>query len=367
MSKDASFITQRNRARLLFAAKVIQEVSLQNSLKNSINLEGPLNHTMTYDPHYYAMKDGAQFTTLEEYNNLIQSAEPQTVPGRPTNLSASPDNNQLTISFTEPSNGGSPITNYEYYPLDASGADWTPFSPPDTSSPVVITGLPNGSPLRFKLRAVNAKGPGAESAIVTGTPADIEFDYPNFSSTTDIVQISTSGVIGNVLYLTQTAFNDVGNVYRSTAIPYNRSFSFEWNFECSGGTSPPADGYCLQWTPTNNTNGGIGGACGYLTTAIQALFFKTVDNTFYWYNNNVFKTSYGSQNFYRNLFYWADYNHSASIMNIYISLTNTKPGSATFSLTGFSFDSTNYYIGFGAATGAATENHILRSMKLTFT
>ena len=364
MSKDASFVIERNRARMLFAAKVLQETAVQNNLKNSVNLEGPLNHPMSFNPHYYLMKEGAQFTTPEEYNNLINSFS--TVPGAPTGLSASPDNAQLTISFTEPSDGGSPITNYEYYPLDASGADWTAFSPPVTTTPVVITGLPNGSPLQFKLRAVNAIGPGAESAIVTGTPGTVEFNYPDFSSTAGLAQVSTAGVIGNVLYLTQTSGNDVGNVYRSTAIPYNRNFTFEWNFECSGGTG--GDGFCLQWTSTNNTNGGIGGSCGNLTTAIQALFFRNTDDTFFWYNNNVEQTAISGQNFYRNLFFWADYDDSASTMNIYFSTTNTKSGSANFSLTGFSFvDSTNYYIGFGAATGALNENHILRSMKLTFT
>jgi hypothetical protein len=324
---------------------------------------------MSFNPHYYLLKEGAQFTTPEEYNTLIDSITStisnSTVPGAPTNLSASPDNAQLTISFTEPSDGGSPITNYEYYPLDDVSPVWTAFSPPVTSSPVVITGLSNGSPLQFKLRAVNAIGPGAESAIVTGTPVDIEFDYPDFSSTTGIVQVSTAGVISNALYLTTAVNNDVGNVYRSTAIPYDRNFTFEWNFECSGGTK--ADGFCLQWTPTNNTNGGIGGACGYVNTAIQALFFKTVDDTFFWYYDNTFQTSTSGQNFYRNLFYWADYDHSASTMDIYVSTTNTKPGTANFSLTGFSFDSTNYYIGFGGATGGRNQNHILRSMKLTFT
>ena len=197
----------------------------------------------------------------------------------------------------------------------------------------------------------------------------IEFNYPNFSSTTGLVEVSTAGVIGNLLYLTTAVGGDVGNVYRSTAIPYNRNFTFEWNFECSGGSSPPADGFCLQWTPTNNTNGSAGGGVGYVTSAAQAFTFLTyTNNLFTWYKANVAQTTQTGQDFQRNLFYWADYNHAASTMNIFFSTTNTKPGSPNFALTGFSFvDSTNYYIGLGAATGGATANHILRSMKLTFT
>jgi hypothetical protein len=197
----------------------------------------------------------------------------------------------------------------------------------------------------------------------------VEFNYPNFSSTAGIVQVSTT-VISNVIYLTQAVTADVGNVYRSTAIPYNRNFTFEWNFECSGGTVPPADGFCLQWTSTNNTNGSGGGGVGYLSTAAQAFTFLTyTNNIFRWYKNDVdiSDQSYSGQNFQRNLYYWADYNHSASTMKIYVSLTPTKPVSVNFSLTGFSFGATSYYIGFGAATGGSTSNHILRSMKLTFT
>jgi hypothetical protein len=195
----------------------------------------------------------------------------------------------------------------------------------------------------------------------------VDFNYPNFSSTDGLVQVSTAGVISNALYLTTAVNADVGNVYRSTAIPYNRNFSFEWNFECSGGSTPPADGYCLQWTTTNNTNGSAGGGVGYVSTAVQAFLFKTfTNNDFTWYKNNVVQTNVTGQNFYQNLFYWADYDHATSTMRIYVSTTSTKPGSANFTLTGFSFDATSYYIGFGAATGGANENHILRSMKLTF-
>ncbi len=198
------------------------------------------------------------------------------------------------------------------------------------------------------------------------TTSTVEFDYPNFSSTAGLTLVSTEGVSGNALYLTTAVGGEVGNVYRSTAIRYNRNFSFEWNFECSGGTG--ADGFCLQWTTTNNTNGAAGGGVGYVSTAVNAFLFKTFSNNlFEWYKNNVVQTTQTGQNFYRNLFYWADYNHATSTMRIYFNTTNSKPASANFTLTGFLFDATSYYIGFGAATGGAYENHILRSMKLTFT
>jgi hypothetical protein len=157
-------------------------------------------------------------------------------------------------------------------------------------------------------------------------------------------------------------------MYWSTAVQYNRNFSIEWNFECSGGSSPPADGFCLQWTTTNNTNGTSGGGVGYISTAIQSLQFKTYTNkVFYWYQNNTVSYTSTNQDFYKNLYYWADYSYSSSTMKIYFSTTNTKPATPNYTLTGMVFNSTAYYIGFGAATGGANENHILRSWKLIFT
>lgn len=202
----------------------------------------------------------------------------------------------------------------------------------------------------------------------TPAAAAVEFNYTNFASTAGLTQVGASSVISNLMYLTQAVGSSIGNVYRTTTIRYNRNFSFEWNFECSGGSVPPADGFCLQWTTTNNTNGLTGGGVGYVTTAVNAFTFQTyTNNQFIWYKNNVAQVTQTGQDFYRNLFYWADYNHATSTMLIYFNTTSSKPLTPNFTLTGFSFDSTSYYIGLGAATGGATANHILRSMKLTFT
>jgi len=208
-------------------------------------------------------------------------------------------------------------------------------------------------------------------AFATLPPGSIvEFDYPNFASTTGLALVGNAAQSGSVINITTATGGQAGNVYRSSAIRFNRSFSFQLNFDCSGGSVPPADGFCLQWTTTNNLTGLPGGGVSRIADAstINALTFLTYTNKqFTWYKNNVVQTTQTNQDFYRNLFYWADYNYGASTMNIYFSTTNTKPVSANFALTGFVFDATNYYIGLGAATGGAYENHILRSMKLTFT
>ena len=107
------------------------------------------------------------------------------------------------------------------------------------------------------------------------------FTYTNFASTDGLILVSTDGVSGNALYITNAVTGNVGNIYRSTAINFNRNFSFEWIFECSGGTG--ADGFCLQWTPTNNSNGLVGGGVGLLSNAVNAITFLTFTNNNEWH------------------------------------------------------------------------------------
>jgi len=79
------------------------------------------------------------------------------VPTAPTSLSAIEGNAQLTISFTAPSfNGGLNISNYQYALSTDSGSTygaWTALSPVDTTSPIVISGLTNGTSLLCKIES----------------------------------------------------------------------------------------------------------------------------------------------------------------------------------------------------------------------
>jgi hypothetical protein len=92
-----------------------------------------------------------------------------TAPPAPTSLSASAGNLQAVVSFTQSSDGGSSITNYQYSIDD--GATFTAFSPEQTSSPVTITGLMNGTSYLIQLKAVNSQGAGDPSSSVSVTPS----------------------------------------------------------------------------------------------------------------------------------------------------------------------------------------------------
>ena len=114
---------------------------------------------------------GGLAATHHQYYIGTVPSPPATTPHAPTDLVATAGDGQVSIAFTAPSNGGGPaISDYEYE-LDDSGT-W--ISASTATSPVVITGLTNGTAYYIKLRAVNSEGDGAESAAVSvllGSPA----------------------------------------------------------------------------------------------------------------------------------------------------------------------------------------------------
>ena len=99
-----------------------------------------------------------------------------TAPGRPRSLTAVPGNGQVALSWQASSNGGSPITGWQFR-LQSAADDGTltadfdaeawvtiPGSDADTTSYTVVS-LSNDMIYRFQVRAVNATDPGL------GTPA----------------------------------------------------------------------------------------------------------------------------------------------------------------------------------------------------
>ena len=101
-------------------------------------------------------------------------ATPATVPGPPRNLTVAPGDQRATLMWERPAdNGGLPITSYEYVQKEGSGSfgSWISI---DNSGPMetnetsyVVTGLKDGTVYSFKVRAVNAVGPGDASAEAT--------------------------------------------------------------------------------------------------------------------------------------------------------------------------------------------------------
>jgi hypothetical protein len=91
------------------------------------------------------------------------NATPIGPPGIPADLSGTPGNGQFTVRFTAPDDNGTAITNYQY--SKNNGDSWTPVSPPNTSTTIIIPGLTNDISYNVRVRAVNSLG-------MTGLPSD---------------------------------------------------------------------------------------------------------------------------------------------------------------------------------------------------
>jgi hypothetical protein len=102
----------------------------------------------------------------------IDTAIIPTVPGAPAGVSATPGNGQLSVSWTAPSDGGSPITGYVVTAATEGGG--TTFSQtldlPATGT--IVGGLTDGTGYNVSVAAVNAvgTGPGAAASDNPVTP-----------------------------------------------------------------------------------------------------------------------------------------------------------------------------------------------------
>ena len=105
-------------------------------------------------------------------SNSVTPTAP-TAPGTPSGVSATAGNGQASVSWTAPSDGGSPISSYtitSYIGTTAQTATTISGSPPATTT--TITGLTNGTAYTFTVTATNSVGSGlASSSSNSVTPA----------------------------------------------------------------------------------------------------------------------------------------------------------------------------------------------------
>lgn len=127
-------------------------------------------------------------------------------PGLPSApvISATPTSGQISISWTAPSNGGSPITDYIIeYKLNSSSTWIVQNDGVNTNTSYAFTNLTKGSSYNFRVAAVNAYGSSAYSNIVTETFATVPGLVSNIGGTTSV----SSGNISRTVTWTAPADN----------------------------------------------------------------------------------------------------------------------------------------------------------------
>lgn len=93
-------------------------------------------------------------------------------------VTLSAGNGQISVAWTDGSNGGAPITSHRIY------LDGVLVASPTGASPYVITGLANGVSYSVQVSAVNSAGEGARSSVQSTTPTAVELVAP---TNTDMV------------------------------------------------------------------------------------------------------------------------------------------------------------------------------------
>jgi hypothetical protein len=199
---DASYISARNKSRVLYAFRTIQQAAVDNGIKNYMLLEGGHSlGSMTYTPNYYNMITGAIETTAEEKQSYIDSVShtnssvsnssvsDNTVPDPPTNISAVGGNAEATVTFTPPvNNGGSVVTLYTV--TSSPGG----FRGSGISSPIVVPNLSNNTSYTFRVVSTNSIGDSVASSASNSitTPSTLPEPPNNILSMPGIGEASVS-------------------------------------------------------------------------------------------------------------------------------------------------------------------------------
>ncbi|MCL2224801.1 MAG: peptidoglycan DD-metalloendopeptidase family protein [Defluviitaleaceae bacterium] len=108
-------------------------------------------------------------------SQIVNITPRPTAPAAITNLTATSGNGQVTLNWTEPNNGGSAITRYEFRQQQRNDAgewgEWSAWTTTgSTATTFTRTGLTNGREYGFQIRAANAAGNAPESNTPTATP-----------------------------------------------------------------------------------------------------------------------------------------------------------------------------------------------------
>jgi len=164
-------------------------------------------------------------------------------PSAPTLNSVSSGDTYLSVAFTAGASGGDPITSYQYS-LDG-GSTWTTAS--GTSSPVIISGLVDGTSYPVVLRAMSAAGPGAASNRKSGTPAA----YP---SPVDPTTVVANGENGQVAVAWTVPANGGAAITQAQATAFNLITGGTQVANCTT-TSNLTPGAVASCTITGLTNG----------------------------------------------------------------------------------------------------------------
>ena len=204
---------------------------------------------------------------------------------------------------------------------------------------------------------------------------------PNFSSAAGW-QINGNATIisSSYLRLTPNAGNQAGSAFwkQKISLPDDMSFSTYFTSKMTPGSRADGMTFCIQ--QASNNAGSSGGGLGYqgMPGKSIAIEYDTYDNGEIGGNNHIALDINGALHGTTNVvsspvnladgalkYNWIEYNGATNVLQVRISNTNVRPTAATLSVTinlatNFAGIS-DFYFGYTAATGGATEEHAIYS------
>ncbi|MBL4596255.1 MAG: fibronectin type III domain-containing protein, partial [Robiginitomaculum sp.] len=196
------------------------------------------------------------------------SATTLSVPSAPTNLTATPGNTQVLLSWTASTGGGVPLTDYIIEYSDDAGTNWTVFADgTSTIANTIVTGLTNGLEYQFRVHAINSVGDSDDSNPVTEIPYTLP-DAPFFDPDPTLNQGAARGPADAKLSWTAPANN--GRTITDYIVEISSDAGSTWTVY-DDGESPDNFATVLELVPGQTTQfrvaaTNLAGTGGYSTT-----------------------------------------------------------------------------------------------------
>ena len=217
------------------SGQIKTKVQLDYETENSYSVtvivsDGSLRDTIAVTINVSDVNESVSPPSDTKTPSQITRSTPATVPNAPENLTATPGNAEVTLSWDAPDDdGGSAIEDYEY---KVDSGEWV--STEGTTTTYTVTGLTNGDTYEFRVRAVNDAGNGAESEPISATP-----------TTVPSAPLNLEGVRGNAeVTLSWDAPDDDGG----SAIE-------DYEYKVDSGEWVSTEGTTTTYTVTGLTNG----------------------------------------------------------------------------------------------------------------
>jgi hypothetical protein len=198
----------------------------------------------------YAYADLSIDSAAHTWQLMYSPAAPATVPGAPTNVTGTAGDGQTVVHWSAPaSTGGAAIDGYDVQYGSSAAGPWTagPSSAhSSTATQATVTGLVNGFPYYFEVRAHNSVGwsPYAVSAAAT-TPVS---SAPTVHTTSITPSANVTIAYGKSTALAATLKDDTGATVAGTmTLQSSTSTSGPWTSAPSTTVAPKQTTY-YRWS-----------------------------------------------------------------------------------------------------------------------